>query len=131
VFREKAQQHSQFDLQRAIHEAEYTQLALPSEPAHKFEVNLEQDTFTEEKFKLYENYQRNVHHDPPSRITRSSFTRFLCESPLKAPKTAISGGAEQKLGSYHQCYRLNGRLVRINVLSHTLYDKTSMACHGL
>jgi arginine-tRNA-protein transferase len=86
------------------------------EPAHKFEVTLEPDNFTDEKFALYSNYQAYVHHDPPEKITEPSFTRFLCNSPLRNWKTRIINGKEQKLGSFHQCYRLDGRLIAMAVL---------------
>jgi arginine-tRNA-protein transferase len=77
---------------------------------------LEPDTFTEEKFKLYENYQHHVHHDPPSKITRSGFRNFLCESPLKAPTPHSINGPTKRLGSYHQCYRLDGKLIAMGVI---------------
>ena len=99
----------------AVHESEFTHLKEPHpEPAHKFEVTLESDSFTEEKFKLFENYQKHVHHDPPERISRGGFRRFLCESPLHAPRT--KAGSTKKLGSFHQCYRLDGRLIAMAVL---------------
>jgi arginine-tRNA-protein transferase len=101
----------------AIHESEYNRLPKqPPEPSYKFEVTLESDQFTEEKFKLFENYQQHVHHDPPHKITRHGFTRFLCASPLRNWKARIIDGNEQKLGSVHQCYRLNGRLIAMSVL---------------
>lgn len=99
-----------------MHEAEYGRLlAPPPTPAHQYEVTLEPDTFTEEKFLLYENYQCNVHHEDPADVSRNGFKRFLCSSPL--PRTARTvSGIEQKLGSYHQCYRLDGRLIAMSVL---------------
>ncbi|KAI4215808.1 MAG: hypothetical protein LQ351_001796 [Letrouitia transgressa] len=54
------------------------------EPAHTFEVSLEPDNFTEEKYQLQVEEERN--------------------------------SRQQKLGSYHQCYRLDGRLIAIGVL---------------
>lgn len=61
-----------------------------------------------------------MHHENASDISRAGFKRFLCESPLQR-------GAEQwidqegktrdkKLGSWHQTYRLDGRLVAMAVL---------------
>ncbi len=57
IRREKRQQRSTFDLQKSVHEAEYRQVKRPIdsqtkepiEPAHKFEVSLEPDNFTDEK----------------------------------------------------------------------------------
>jgi arginyl-tRNA---protein transferase len=113
--REKARRN-EFDLTTAVHQSECSNLARPPEPAHMFEVTLEPDKFTEEKFELYANYQHHVHHDPPSQISRHSFRRFLCDSPLKGPKFRIVDGVKQQLGSFHQCYRLDGRLIAISVL---------------
>jgi arginine-tRNA-protein transferase len=93
---------------------------------------LEPDNYTEEKwvvpldchmtffnqcprYLVFENYQRNVHHEPPSKITRDGFRRFLCSSPLKR-STMHAGDEVRKLGSYHHCYRLDGRLMAIGVI---------------
>jgi arginine-tRNA-protein transferase len=101
----------------ALHESEHDKLPTPPpNPAHKFEVTLEPDGFTEEKYRLFENYQQYVHSEPPSKITRPGFTRFLCQSPLRNWKTRVVNGKEQKLGSFHQCYRLDGRLIAMAVL---------------
>lgn len=100
------------------------------EPAHKFEVSLEADTFTEEKFALFSNYQSHVHHDPPTEISRSGFRRFLCSSPIhNHPSTDNTSGltddptggptqssSNKRLGSFHQTYRLDGRLIAMSVL---------------
>lgn len=103
----------------------------PIEPAHKLEVYLEPDKFTEEKcvtsrtrnysslidasrFALFENYQRIVHHESSSDITKSGFKRFLCSG---FGQTTVNVGAKEKrVGSYHQCYRLDGKLVALGVL---------------
>lgn len=102
-----------------------------TEPARKFEVTLEPDNFTEEKsvdpelhyvdltlkkdrYALFENYQKSVHHETDSDVSPSGFKRFLC-SGLKRT-VEIHNGQEMKIGSYHQCYRLDGRLVAIGVL---------------
>lgn len=112
--REKSRQKNEFDLLETVHEAEYCRLK-PIEPAHKFEVNLEEATSTDEKFLLYKNYQVHVHHDKPNTVTRSGFERFLCKSPLRLDSVQ-KDGKSQLLGSYHQCYRLDGRLIAIGVL---------------
>ncbi|GAM84452.1 hypothetical protein ANO11243_024480 [Dothideomycetidae sp. 11243] len=97
-----------------VHEGELSHLK-PVEPAHRFEVTMTPDDFTEEKFQLYRNYQMHVHHDKEGEITETSFKRFLCGSPLQRRKTTVNG-TEKPLGSYHQCYRLDGRLVAMSVL---------------
>jgi arginine-tRNA-protein transferase len=117
LIRGKAQARNDFDLVTAIHESELVRRLDPSlEPSHKFEVTFEADGFTEEKFKLFQNYQQHVHHDLPHKITRTGFTRFLCASPLRNWKTRTVNGKEQSLGSFHQCYRLDGRLIAMSVL---------------
>ncbi|KAG5951971.1 hypothetical protein E4U53_001921 [Claviceps sorghi] len=107
---------NEFSLVDRIHEAEYHRLRLPPEPAHKFVVTLEVDTFTEEKYQVFNNYQRVVHNDPPSRRTREAFVRFLCSSPLRRGVLVEEGQGRKRLGSYHQCYRLDGVLVAMGVL---------------
>ena len=110
-----ARRKTDFDLVERIHESESPKLKTPPKPAHEFVVTLESNSFTEEKFALFENYQRIVHHEPPHRITKSGFRSFLCSSPLKRLKQTFSG-KDLLLGSYHQCYRLDGKLVAIGVL---------------
>ncbi|KAL0940745.1 arginine-trna-protein transferase 1 [Colletotrichum truncatum] len=115
--REQAKKRdSEFDLIERIHEAESETLQVPPEPAHNFTVTLEDDEFTEEKYLVYENYQRVVHKEDPADITRRGFRRFLCESPVQRKTIKTADGKEQKLGSFHQCYRLDGKLVAIGVL---------------
>lgn len=75
-------------------------------------MNLEPDSFTDEKYELFHDYQQHVHHEGPSEISRAGFKRFLCSSPLER-RTEPSG---KKLGSYHHCYRLDGRLIAMAVL---------------
>jgi len=84
-------------------------------PAHRFEVTLEPDRLTDEKYKLYAQYQRIIHNDPPGKVTRSGFKSFLCSG---FPQTTGKGkdGKDKKLGSYHMCYRLDGKLVAFGVL---------------
>jgi len=67
---------------------------------------------TDEKFALFDNYQRKVHHETDADISRAGFERFLCSSPIHRH----SGSSGKKLGSYHQCYRLDGRLIAMSVV---------------
>lgn len=54
IIREKKYRKNTFDLKQRVHEAEYNQLKrpidpktkMPIEPAHKFEVNIESDSFS-------------------------------------------------------------------------------------
>ena len=105
-----------FDLCKGVAESEYRKLKAPPKPEHDFEVTLEEDCFSEEKYQLFINYQHHIHHESLSSISSSEgFKRFLCSSPLKKKEERRSG-IEQKLGSFHQCYRLDGRLIAMSVV---------------
>lgn len=52
-----------------------------------------------------------VHKEEASKVTEASFAKFLCDTPIIQKE--VNG---KKLGSYHQLYRLNGRLFAIAVL---------------
>jgi arginine-tRNA-protein transferase len=98
-----------------VHESEKAYLKSPPDPAHNLTIILEPDNYTEEKYTVFENYQRNVHHEPPQKISRSGFKNFLCHSPLPRSKQTFDE-RERRLGSYHQCYRLDGKLIAVGVL---------------
>lgn len=55
-----------------------------------------------------------IHKDPASRWKEPAFKRFLCTGLDR--KILKIGGKTLKLGSYHQCYRLDGKLVAVGVL---------------
>ncbi|TLD25227.1 hypothetical protein PspLS_06031 [Pyricularia sp. CBS 133598] len=105
-----------FNLVERIHEAELDVLPSGPAPAHTFTVTLETDEFTEEKYAVFENYQQVVHNEPSQRVSRTGFKRFLCNSPVQRTTVTTAEGYVRKLGSYHQCYRLDGKLVAIGVL---------------
>ncbi|PTB36751.1 hypothetical protein M441DRAFT_150291 [Trichoderma asperellum CBS 433.97] len=113
---ETKKRDNEFSLTERIHEAEIGQIKTPPEPAHRWTVTLEEDNFTEEKYLVYENYQRVVHGDEPYERSPESFRRFLCGSPLQRRTMVGPDGRKRRLGSYHQCYRLDGVLVAIGVL---------------
>ena len=73
-------------------------------------------TLTENRrFALFQHYQSSVHGEPSRKITKDGFRHFLCSSPLRRSTRQVDG-VSQRLGSYHQCYRLDGELVAIGVL---------------
>lgn len=113
---ESRRRDNEFDLVERVHEAESKCLKTPPLPDHEFTVTLEPDNFTEEKYAIFENYQRMVHHESPDKISRNGFKRFLCNSPIRRGTMPGEDGKVRKLGSYHQCYRLDGELVAIGVL---------------
>ena len=112
----KAQHRAEFNLCKEVNEGEHSKLKTPPKPEHDFEVSLEEGCFTSEKYQLFRNYQHHIHHEPFTSISTSKgFEKFLCSSPLTR-KTRWFDDTEQLLGSYHQCYRLDGRLVAMAVL---------------
>lgn len=113
---ESRRRDTEFDVVERIHEAERINVKTPPEPAVAFSVTLEPDTFTEEKFAVFKNYQNVVHGEALSDISVGGFTRFLCSSPIRRRTEITKDGVERKLGSYHQCYRLDGKLVAVGVL---------------
>ncbi|KAH4225829.1 hypothetical protein HBI56_078670 [Parastagonospora nodorum] len=112
---DKARLKNTFDFVQEIQRSDYDNVKRPPEPAHRFEVTLEPAGFTAEKYDLFRDYQQNVHKEKPSEISQSGFKRFLCDSPLPKSSRDVNG-KEQLLGSYHQCYRLDGRLIAMGVL---------------
>ncbi|KAG2413432.1 hypothetical protein HFD88_002621 [Aspergillus terreus] len=120
--REKKRRKCHFDLLSAVHEAEYSRVKRPIdpktkkylEPAHRFEVNLEGDSISEAKFELFRKYQTTVHKEDVSKWQSKDFKRFLCSGLKRSPADPKSD--EKKLGSWHQCYRLDGKLIAVAVL---------------
>lgn len=116
-FRDKKRHRNEFELAKALRASEYSELRRPPEPAHKFEVSLEEDSCTREKFELFQNYQQHVHHEGPDETSWSGFKNFLCNSPLIRENVRSNvTGRTKKLGSYHQMYRLDGRLIAMGFL---------------
>ncbi|KAJ5928420.1 Arginyl-tRNA-protein transferase [Penicillium verhagenii] len=122
---EKKHRKCNFDLLSAVHEAEYSNLKRPIdpatkralEPAHRFEVNIEGDSVSQAKFDLFLKYQTTVHREDVSRWKTKDFKNFLCAGIKRSPATVTkSNESEKKLGSWHQCYRLDGKLIAVAVL---------------
>lgn len=87
------------------------------EPAHRFEVNIEGDSVSQAKFDLFVKYQTKVHREDVSRWKTKDFKNFLCQGIKRSPATITkSNESEKKLGSWHQCYRLDGKLIAVAVL---------------
>ncbi|KAM5439406.1 Arginyl-tRNA--protein transferase 1 [Microsporum ferrugineum] len=140
--RQEKKHHDQtFDLIERVHEMEYPSLSRPVnpkskrtiEPAHRFEVNLESDSFSVAKFNLFLRYQTTIHKEHESRWKHSDFKRFLCSGlKQKTVKQTFKGEdgspatVERKLGSYHQCYRLDGVLIAVAVLDFLPHSVSSV-----
>ncbi|PLB55707.1 Arginyl-tRNA-protein transferase [Aspergillus steynii IBT 23096] len=119
---EKKHRKQTFDVSDVVHEAEYSNVKRPLdpktkkllEPAHRFEVNIEGDSISQAKFDLFLKYQTTVHKEDVSKWQTKDFKRFLCSGIKRSPANPQS--SEKKLGSYHQCYRLDGKLIAVAVL---------------
>ncbi|KAJ2352065.1 Arginyl-tRNA--protein transferase 1, partial [Coemansia sp. RSA 2618] len=87
-------------------------------PGRRLTVKLEPAGFSEEKFLVFERYQRTVHGDLDA--SRGGFRNFLCNSPLVFEDTGSESACDRLLprglGSYHQCYYVDGRLAAVGVI---------------
>ncbi|CAG8202790.1 unnamed protein product [Penicillium olsonii] len=122
---QKKHRKCNFDVLSAVHASEYDHIKrpvdpatkLPIEPAHRFEVTIEGDSVSQAKFQLFLKYQAAVHKEDVSNSKPKDFQRFLCTGIKRSPNPLTPSNASQKkLGSWHQCYRLDGELVAVAVL---------------
>ncbi|TFL04391.1 arginine-tRNA-protein transferase [Pterulicium gracile] len=108
------------DFLTSLHAVEKNSLGGSSSAStkHIFEVTLEPSSLTQEKYDLYDLYQKNIHKDKENTV--SGFKRFLVTSPLASEPIAYSGSRKEHLpqeyGSYHQMYRVDGKLIAMGVL---------------
>jgi len=125
----KQKQRNEFDLLSSVHAAESSILLSQPDrppsllPSHTFDLDLDTDTITSEKFALYAKYQRLIHHEQKREITRDSFKRFLCSSPLHPSVVAAAANTTRRTGTVHQLYRVDGVLVAfavLDLLPHTV-----------
>lgn len=104
----------------------------------KFYTRFERSEYTKEKFDLYKKYQIKVHNDKPEELKRSSFERFLCQTPFQDmevygtkqewaylnnwvknwSKDGINKipDIHRRLGPTHECYYLDDKLIAVSVL---------------
>eukprot|EP01039_Chlorochromonas_danica_P007205 gene7205-7971_t len=97
--------------------------SLGEETRETMSIVTEPASFSEEKFDLYRRYQVAVHKDKEDEVTREGFTRFLIDSPLLH---SVEG--DKDLGTFHQCYRLQGRLVAVGVVDLLPSGLSSVYC---
>ncbi|VDM17493.1 unnamed protein product [Hydatigera taeniaeformis] len=78
----------------------------------------ELDATLDDEFKLYSDYQVAVHKDPPEKLKRKGFMRFLVSSPLVSARDAeVEASGAPQFGSYHQQYWLDGKkLIAVGVI---------------
>jgi len=104
-----------FALPTSIHASEEGFYHGDKSAVHQFKITLEPASYTDEKYALFDKYQKTVHHDHHS--SPSGFRRFLVNTPLQTtpipyPKSPPSH-LPTNYGSYHQIYRVDGRLIAI------------------
>mmetsp|Transcript_20855 Transcript_20855/g.67523 ORF Transcript_20855/g.67523 Transcript_20855/m.67523 type:complete len:609 (+) Transcript_20855:755-2581(+) len=101
------------------------------------EVITAANSFVEEEFELWKRYQAKVHGETPEDLTRESFQRFLVDTPLVAEpleseagphrgeeenghsspsSSSAAGPLSAGFGSFHQQYRVRGKLVAVGVV---------------
>lgn len=83
----------------------------------ELEIHLKRSCFDPEEFALYRKYQIQVHNDEPEEVTESSYTRFLIDTPLIfVPPTGDDSVPSCGFGSFHQQYRIDGKLIAVGVI---------------
>jgi len=120
---EKAQQHVETkEKQKKIDEQPPATYSIPRCPPRHFELRMlpsSDDRLPAVEFDLYKKYQIIHHGDSPKSVTKTSFARFLCDSPLiHAPASSYPPGGAPPcgFGSFHQQYWLDGRLIAVGVI---------------
>lgn len=90
--------------------------------AHNLEVKLIKSSPPSAEFKatfsevysLFKKYQMSVHKETEEDCTEMGYRRFLCDSPLIPNKGPEAWSCDY--GSYHQHYRIDGKLVAVGVV---------------
>ncbi|KAL7108824.1 hypothetical protein ACP275_06G137300 [Erythranthe tilingii] len=85
---------------------------------HRFEIRLKQSSFDYEEYSLYKKYQLAVHNDTPDHVTKSSYKRFLVDTPLIyiPPNDNNAAVPPCGFGSFHQQYLVDGKLIAVGVV---------------
>ena len=89
--------------------------------AHKLEIKLIRSSPPSGEFKatfaeayaLFKKYQMSIHKEPEEKCEEPQYRRFLCDSPLIPLKGREGWPCDY--GSYHQQYRIDGKLVAVGV----------------
>ncbi|KAJ3855646.1 arginine-tRNA-protein transferase [Lentinula lateritia] len=129
---QKGKDNAEFNLKASIHASEFHS-EQNQHFAHRFEMTLEPSSYTNEKYELFKKYQTEIHHDSTS---PKGFRNFLVATPLHQEPIQFSSPPTSDLpthyGSYHWCYRLDGKLIAISVIDilpecvssvYFMYDK--------
>ncbi|KAG4301777.1 hypothetical protein PCK1_001753 [Pneumocystis canis] len=113
IWGEKRMNYQSWNLYDAVHESEtdriFETMNNISIPVHTFKVTFESSVYTDEKYELYINYQTEIHKETLKHLKKENFIRFLCDTPLMYD-------SKTGYGSFHQCYRLDGKLIAMAVI---------------
>ena len=76
------------------------------------------DSLVETEYELFKKYQVQHHGDDPSSVSKESFERFLCDTPLvPVPASHCKGSSPSTgYGSFHQQYWVGDKLVAVGVI---------------
>jgi arginine-tRNA-protein transferase len=82
---------------------------------HSLTIRTRPAAFCPEEYALYSAYQAAVHDEEPGERSATTYKRFLCDSPIVPGDVPVCPGAPP-CGTYHQQYRLDGKLVAVGVV---------------
>ena len=68
-----------------------------------------------------------IHQDPPDKFSPQSFCSFLVDSPLYDDRQSVREG-DLEWGTFHQIYRIGGKLVAVGVLDFSELGLSSVYC---
>ncbi|XP_006654483.2 arginyl-tRNA--protein transferase 2-like isoform X2 [Oryza brachyantha] len=82
----------------------------------KLEIKMRRSHFDPEEFALYQRYQTKVHNEKT--VLESSYKRFLVDTPIVfvPPRSSDNSVPPCGFGSFHQQYRIDGKLVAVGVV---------------
>ncbi|KAF0927475.1 hypothetical protein E2562_033551 [Oryza meyeriana var. granulata] len=82
----------------------------------KLEFKMRRSHFDPEEFALYQRYQTKVHKEKV--VSESSYKRFLVDTPIVfvPPRSGDNTVPPCGFGSFHQQYRIDGKLVAVGVV---------------
>ncbi|GJN14558.1 hypothetical protein PR202_gb01401 [Eleusine coracana subsp. coracana] len=93
-----------------------TNTARHSQKIRKLEIRMRSSHFDPEEYALYRRYQTIVHKEKI--VSESSYRRFLVDTPIVfvPPRSGDDSIPQCGFGSFHQQYRIDGKLVAVGVV---------------
>jgi arginine-tRNA-protein transferase len=87
-----------------------------SQIQRKLEIKMSTSHFDPEEYALYRRYQTIVHKEKT--VSESSYRRFLVDTPIVfvPPRSGDNTVPQCGFGSFHQQYRIDGKLVAVGVV---------------